>query len=334
MVSSNEAPTIRAKAPRAPAEDSDWGESTGPADAPNNADPAQSGAARRTPAPEHSMNDRTPITLEEIVAHKREEVDHAKRHTEVGEFRDRIAELGRPRNFFQAVTRHRLATDVSVIAEIKRKSPSAGWIRPEYQDDGFDPVGIARQYHRAGAAAISCLTDERYFAGRLEYIHRVRDAVPLPVLRKDFIIDPWQVWESRASGADAVLLIAECLNISELIDLMILARELQLTTLIEAHDVDNLLGVLPHVGFPDRSYGLLGINNRDLATMKVDLNHTTRLAAMVEDTSTLVSESGIRTHADLVKLRKVGVRIVLVGESLMREDSPGDALQNLLRAPA
>jgi len=280
------------------------------------------------------MNDRPPNTLDEIIAHKREEVARAKEKTEVGEFRDRIGELGRPRNFFQAVTRHLTGTDTAVIAEIKRKSPSAGWIRPEYEDDGFDPVVIARQYHRAGAAAISCLTDERFFAGRMDYIHRIRDAVPLPVLRKDFIIDPWQVWESRAAGADAILLIAECLNTSELIDLMILARELQLTTLIEAHDVDNLLAVLPHVGFPDRSYGLLGINNRDLSTMKVDLNHTTRLAAMVEDTSTLVSESGIRTHADLVKLRRVGVRIVLVGESLMREDSPGDALIRLIRPPA
>ncbi|HBS28649.1 MAG TPA: indole-3-glycerol phosphate synthase TrpC [Phycisphaerales bacterium] len=280
------------------------------------------------------MTDRPSITLEEIVAHKREEVARIKPNTEVAAFRDRIAELGRPRNFFQAVTRHPLGTDTAVIAEIKRKSPSAGWIRAEYADDAFDPVAIARQYHRAGAAAISCLTDERYFAGRLEYIHRVRDAVPLPVLRKDFIIDPWQVWETRASGADAVLLIAECLNTSELIDLMILARELQLTTLVEAHSVDNLLSVLPHVGFPDRSYGLLGINNRDLSSMKVDLNHTTRLAAMVEDTSTLVSESGIRTHADLVKLRKVGVRIVLVGESLMRADDPGDALGRLIRPPA
>lgn len=244
--------------------------------------------------------------------------------------RERIAELGRPRNFFRAVTKHDSNIDTAVIAEIKRRSPSAGWLRPEYEDEGFDPAVIARQYHAAGASAISCLTDERFFAGRLEYLFRVKDASPLPVLRKDFIIDPWQVWESRAYGADAILLIAECLSTSELLDLSILARELQLTTLIECHGMENLLRVLPHVGFPDRSYGLLGINNRDLTTMKVDLSHTTRLAMMVEDTAILVSESGIRTPGDLARLREVGVRIALVGESLMREEDPGAALKRLL----
>lgn len=275
----------------------------------------------------------SPTALDQIVAHTREALVEAKRQTSLEELRERISELGRPRNFFQAVVRHSTPVATSIIAEIKRKSPSAGWLRPEYAQEDFDPVTIARQYHAAGASAISCLTDERHFAGNLEYIHRIRDASPLPVLRKDFIIDPWQVWESRAAGADAILLIAECLTTSELLDLMILARELQLTTLVETHDMENLLRVLPHVGFPDRSYGLLGINNRDLRTMRVDLNHTTRLAAMVEDTSTLVSESGIRTPADLAKLRRVGVRIALVGESLMREENPGDALSRLLAQP-
>lgn len=277
------------------------------------------------------MPDATPsATLDEIIAHKREEVARAKRGATISQFRERIAELGRPRNFFRAVTRHPTAAHTSIIAEIKRKSPSAGWLRPEYERDDFDPAVIARQYHAAGAAAISVLTDERFFAGRLDYLFRVRDAVPLPILRKDFIIDPWQVWESRAAGADAILLIAECLSQSELIDLSILARELQLTTLVEAHGMEHLLRVLPHVGFPDRSYGLLGINNRDLSTMKVDLNHTTRLSMMIEDTSILVSESGIRTAEDLAKLRRVGVRIALVGESLMREADPGAALRALL----
>lgn len=270
-----------------------------------------------------------PQTLAAIIEHKREEVAAAKARTSIERFQERIAELGRPRNFFQSVVRHAGAADTSVIAEIKRKSPSAGWIRPEYQSDSFDPVVIARQYHEAGASAISCLTDERFFAGHLGFIHRIRDAVPLPVLRKDFIIDPWQVWESRAAGADAILLIAECLSQAQILDLSILARELQLTTLIECHDMNNLLRVLPHVGFPERSYGLLGINNRDLTTMKVDLNHTTRLAMMIEDTSILVSESGVTSAADLDKLRKVGVRIVLVGESLMRTENPGEALRRL-----
>ncbi|MBL8746239.1 MAG: indole-3-glycerol phosphate synthase TrpC [Phycisphaerae bacterium] len=277
----------------------------------------------------HDAPANPPNALDEIVAFKREEVARAKSRTGLDELKERIAELGRPRNFFRAVTRHDSNIDTSIIAEIKRRSPSAGWIRPEYESDGFDPAVIARQYHAAGAAAISCLTDEKYFGGRLDYLFKVKDAVPLPVLRKDFIIDPWQVWESRAAGADAILLIAECLSQSELVDLSILARELQLTTLIECHDMDNLLRALPHVGFPDRSYGLLGINNRDLSTMKVDLNHTTRLSMMVDDPSILVSESGIRTPADLRKLREVGVRIALVGESLMREAEPGAALRAL-----
>jgi indole-3-glycerol phosphate synthase len=282
------------------------------------------------PSPDPAASPKPPETLAAIIDHKRIEVEAGKARATIDQLRERIAELGRPRNFFQALVRHKDATDTAIIAEIKRKSPSAGWIRDEYRRDDFDPAAIARQYHEAGASAISCLTDERFFAGDLGYIHRIKDAVPLPVLRKDFIIDPWQVWESRAAGADAILLIAECLSQAEILDLSILARELQLTTLIECHDMDNLLRVLPHVGFPERSYGLLGINNRDLTTMKVDLNHTTRLAMMIEDTSILVSESGIKTPADIEKLRKVGVRIVLVGESLMREEGPGAALARLL----
>lgn len=275
------------------------------------------------------------VTLDRIIEHKRREVEQAKAATPLETLKERIEELGRPRNFFQAVVRHQDNAHVSVIAEIKRKSPSAGWIREEYKGDGFDPVAVARRYHANGAAAISCLTDETFFAGRPEFIHAIRDAIPLPVLRKDFIIDPWQVWESRAMGADAVLLIAECLKEAELIDLMILARELQLTALVEVHDMDSLLRVRPHVGFPQRSYWLLGINNRDLRTMKTDISHTLRLVDLVEDPATLVSESGISTHDDLIRLRQDGVRIVLVGESLMREPDPGAALARLLaREPA
>ena len=164
----------------------------------------------------------------------------------------------------------------------------------------------------------------------LSFIERVKSAVPIPVLRKDFIIDPWQLWESRAAGADAVLLIAECLDQSTMLDLLILAQQLQLTALLEVHDVENLLRVRPHVGFPHPGYGLLGINNRDLATMRVDLQHTLRLVDMVEDRSILVSESGIQTPADLAKLRQAGVRIVLVGEHLMKQKDPGAALAGLL----
>ncbi|XOV76626.1 MAG: indole-3-glycerol phosphate synthase TrpC [Phycisphaerales bacterium] len=272
-----------------------------------------------------------PNALRQIVDHKVEEIRLRKHEEPLEAVKERAAERGRPRNFFAAVTRSEKHPRPAIIAEVKRKSPSAGWIRPEYQDDdSFDPVSIARQYHDAGAAAISCLTDERFFAGKLEYIDRIRDEVPLPVLRKDFIIDPYQVWESRAAGADAILLIAECLREAELLDLMILAHELQLTVLLEVHSSDNLFRVLPHVGFPKPSYTLLGINNRDLESMTTDVAHTLRMVDMIEDTSVLVSESGISEPEHLAKLHKAGVHIALVGESLMRTNAPGEALRTLL----
>jgi len=272
----------------------------------------------------------SPITLEQIVAHKRREVEADKAKTSLDELKEMISELGRPRNFFKAVTTPGRSGRTAVIAEVKRKSPSAGLIRQEYAGDSFDPAAIGRRYHANGASAISCLTDEKYFDGSIEFIHQIRDAIPLPVLRKDFIIDPWQVWQSRAFGADAILLIAECLTEGELVDLMILAHEMHLTTLVEVHSMDNLLRIRPHVSFPARSYMLLGINNRDLATMSVDLNQTIRLADMVEDKHILVSESGIKEKADIDRLRTVGVRTVLVGESLMRAGDPGAALAQLL----
>src|SRR5690606_17777301 len=159
--------------------------------------------------------------------------------------------------------------ELRVIAEVKKASPSAGLIRPD-----FDPVALARAYESAGAAAISCLTDEKYFQGRREYLGVVKEAVKLPVLRKDFIVDTYQVWESRAYGADAILLIAECLEEHKLLDLLILATELQMTTLVEVHDVESLLRIRPHIGFPHPQYTLLGINNRNLKSMTTDLSHT------------------------------------------------------------
>ena len=197
--------------------------------------------------------------------------------------------------------------------------------------EDFDPVAIARAYHENGAAAISCLTDAKYFKGSLDYLSQIKQAVPLPVLRKDFIIDAYQVYEARAAGADAVLLIAECLpDEGQFIDLLILATELRLTTLVEVHDVENLLRVRPHLGFPHPSYTLLGINNRDLTTMSVDLGHTLRLLEMVDDTSIVVSESGIKTADDIKRLRDAGVNKVLVGEHLMRQPDVGKALRELI----
>lgn len=263
--------------------------------------------------------------LEQIVVRKRAEVAAAKRSVPLEELRERISELGRPRNFFRAVVDPKDRENTRVIAEVKRKSPSGGVLRED-----FDPVAIAEGYFRHGASAISCLTDEHDFGGRLEFIHRIRDRVPLPVLRKDFIVDAYQVWESRAAGADAILLIAEVLPESEIIDFQILATELGLTTLVEVHSMENLLRVKDHIGFPHESYSLLGINNRNLATMTTSLAHTFRLAELVENRDVLVSESGISTREDLRRLREHGVNIVLIGESLMRQPDPGKALGRLL----
>ncbi|MCE9590839.1 MAG: indole-3-glycerol phosphate synthase TrpC [Planctomycetes bacterium] len=265
--------------------------------------------------------------LAQIVAEKRVEVERARQAEPLEEITRRARDTETPRNFFSAVTRPR--GELRVIAEVKKASPSAGVIRAD-----FDPVAIARAYSDAGAAAISCLTDAKYFQGSLEYIARIKAAVPLPVLRKDFIIDAYQVHQARAAGADAILLIAECLEEAELIDLLILATELKLTTLVEVHDVENLLKVRPYIGFPHPAYTLLGINNRDLKSMTTDLGHTIRLLDLVENRDTLVSESGIRTPADVKRLRDNGINRILVGEHLMRQPDVGAALRELITGGA
>jgi indole-3-glycerol phosphate synthase len=218
--------------------------------------------------------------------------------------------LPKCRNFYKAVTKPN-RRGVNVIAEVKKASPSAGLIRED-----FNPVKIALIYEKCGADAVSVLTDEKYFQGRLEYINQIRKEVDLPVIRKDFIIDPWQVYESRAAGADAILLIADALKAGELMDMMIAAAELTLTVLLEVHQADSLLAVRSIIGFPKKGYSVLGINNRDLTTMKVDLNTTIRLAGLLDSKDELVAESGIKTRADVEKLMSAGVRAVLVGQTL------------------
>ena len=263
--------------------------------------------------------------LDKIVARKRVEVEKAKANTSIELLKQRVSELGRPRNFFAAVVTEGARRQTRVIAEVKRRSPSAGTI-----SNDFDPVRIARSYHDAGAAAISCLTDEADFGGHLGYIGQIRDAVPLPVLRKDFIVDQYQVWESRAAGADAILLIAEALEEGEILDMMILARELNMTALVEAHELDRLLTIRHHIGFPHAGYSLLGINNRNLKTMETDLSHTFRQLEFVKDRRVVVCESGITSAGDLARLRQRGVNIVLVGEHLLRQPDPGKALRELI----
>jgi len=248
--------------------------------------------------------------LDKILADKRAEVKHRQSQRSLEQLKEQVRLLGKCRNFYKAVTRPN-SRGINVIAEVKKASPSAGVIRED-----FDPVAIARTYEKCGADAISVLTDEKYFQGRLEYIDRIKKAVDLPVLRKDFIIDLWQVYESRAAGADAILLIAEALKPGELMDLMIAAAELTLTVLLEVHRADTLLAVRSLVGFPKKGYSVLGINNRNLATTEVDLNTTSRLAELLDNKNELVAESGIKTRADVEKLKSIGVRAVLIGQVL------------------
>ena len=258
--------------------------------------------------------------LEKILKEKALEVEERKKripHEELG------AKKSEP---VRAFVRSALESKPPVIiAEIKKASPSRGVIVSD-----FDAISIAKNYAANGAAALSVLTDEVFFQGSLLYVDSIKRAVELPVLRKDFIIDPYQVYESRVYGADAVLLIAECLGEGELIDLLILASQLQLTALIEVHEMDSLLKVRPHIGFPHAGYCLLGINNRDLRTMKTDLNHTLRLLGMVEDPSILVSESGIHSHEDVRRLQEAGIRSILVGEHLMKQPDVEQALRELI----
>jgi indole-3-glycerol phosphate synthase len=247
---------------------------------------------------------------DQIITDKRTEVSSRKSQISLDELKRQVRSLPKCRNFYKAVTKPN-RRGINVIAEVKKASPSAGLIRED-----FDPVKIALTYDKCGADAISVLTDEKYFQGRLEYINQIRREVDLPVMRKDFIIDPWQVYESRAAGADAILLIADALKPGELMDLMIAAAELTLTVLLEVHQADSLLAVRSIIGFPKKGYSVLGINNRDLTTMQVDLNTTSRLAGLLDSKDELVAESGVKTRADVEKLILIGVRAVLVGQTL------------------
>jgi len=262
--------------------------------------------------------------LHAILETKRKEVEALHDRSDLGELKERARDAPRARNFFSAVTKNPRRT-VNLIAEIKKASPSAGTICED-----FEPRQIARRYVLAGADALSVLTDEKYFQGSLDHMRAVRDEVDLPVLRKDFIIDEYQVYESRCAGADAILLIAAALPGGKLLDLMILAREMRMTSLVEVHGADELLKVRSAIGFPHRAYSLLGINNRDLTSFQVDIGTTTRLAELAGEDVKVVSESGIRTREDVERVRAAGASAVLIGETLMRSDDVAKRVEELL----
>ncbi|OHB83493.1 MAG: indole-3-glycerol phosphate synthase [Planctomycetes bacterium RBG_16_64_12] len=257
-----------------------------------------------------------PTILENIVATKRREIDRAKARTSEAALRRRLAEAPPPRDFFAPLARD---GPIRLIAEVKKASPSKGVIR-----EAFDPVAIACAYQEHGATSISVLTDEPYFQGSLDDLRQVRRLVDLPVLRKDFIVDPYQVLEARAAGADAVLLIAECLDDAALKQLHEAVVELGMTPLVELYEPENLARVLA-VGAR-----LVGINNRNLHTFEVDLGHTLRLLGEIPADRVVVAESGIRTRADVERLESAGVHAMLVGETLMARDDVGAAVRELL----
>ena len=261
--------------------------------------------------------------MDKIIADKRAEVLSRQSRISLDDLKRQVSSMPRCRNFYKAVTKPN-RRGINVIAEVKKASPSAGLIRKD-----FDPVTIAQTYEKCGADAISVLTDEKYFQGNLEYISQIRQEVDLPVMRKDFIIDLWQVYETRVAGADAILLIAEALKPGDLMDLMIAAAELTLTVLLEVHQADSLLEVRSMIGFPKKGYSVLGINNRDLTTMQVDLNTTGRLAGLLDNRDELVAESGIKTRADVEKLMSVGVKAVLVGQTLCEHPDVGEKFTEL-----
>lgn len=261
--------------------------------------------------------------LDRIVEAKRREVAAARAAVPLERVVAAAREADPPRDFCGALSVP-APHGFHLIAEVKKASPSAGVIRAD-----FDPVAIARIYHEAGASALSVLTDETYFQGCLEHLVQVRRAVPLPVLRKDFTIDEYQIYEARRHGADAVLLIAEMLDVDNICRWADLAAELGMSALIEVHGPECLDAVIEAVDFGAPPRHLLGINNRDLTAQQTDVAHTAGLAARLTRGVPLVSESGIKTRADVEQVVRAGVSAILVGESLLRADDPARKIREL-----
>ena len=253
--------------------------------------------------------------LEEIVAAARREVALKRQQGDISVLEKRAAEHT-PRGFREALRR---ASGTAVIAELKKASPSKGLIRAD-----FPVAELARELESAGAAALSVLTNEQYFQGSLHNLETASAAVRIPCLRKDFILDPFQVVEARAGGADAILLIVAALSDSELAQLRASAREWQLDVLCEVHDGPELQRAL------DAGFELIGVNNRNLHTFQVDLNTSLQLAELMPPYATKVAESGIESPADVSRLRQAGYDGFLIGESLMRAARPGEALRDLV----
>ncbi len=263
------------------------------------------------------MTQQTQTILDRIVANKREELAAAKSRVPLAETRAKAEASPAPRGFANALRGPRIA----LITEVKKASPSRGVIRED-----FDPVWLAKHYAEGGAAAISVLTETKHFQGRLEYLTAIREALPSgpPLLRKDFLFDPYQVYEARAAGADAVLLIVAMLEQPLLEDLMLLARDLGLDALVEVHDGAEMQRANA------AGATLIGINNRDLRTFEVDLDTTERLRPLAPPDATVVAESGIFTREDMLRLESCRVNAVLIGEGVATAPDPAAKVRELL----
>lgn len=250
--------------------------------------------------------------LDEIIAHKHIEIAEHKQRISQEQLIEKIKSLPKCRDFAKAISKKN-SRGINVIAEVKKASPSAGIIRSD-----FDPSTIAKIYNDCGADAISVLTDEKYFQGKLEFLSEVKGAVDCPVMRKDFIVDPYQVYEARANQADAILLIAEALSVIDLMELLNLAHSLTLGVLVEVHALESLLAIKDLIDISNKKQTLLGINNRNLATMTVDIENTAHISSFVDNKNRLVAESGIKTRIDVERLINLEVGGVLIGETLCR----------------
>jgi indole-3-glycerol phosphate synthase len=258
---------------------------------------------------------KTGTLLDRIVEARRAAYQHRMKSLPLPVLKMAVRKNPGPRDFAGA-----LAGDgVNVVAELKKASPSRGLLR-----ESFDPAALAEQFAQAGAAALSVLTEEEFFQGGLDDLRKARKATELPVLRKDFILDEWQVWESRAGGADALLLIAAILDDGALGRLLVLARELGMEPLVEAHTREELRRAL------DAGARIIGVNNRDLRSFEVRLETSLELVGEIPDDCIAVAESGIRAPEDLARLRRAGFDAFLIGEHLMESPQPAAALRHLL----
>ena len=257
------------------------------------------------------------MILSKIIEEKRKEVKKSQKMISYNEMKEKASSLCIKSQFKKNVGRK---GHINLIAEIKKSSPSRGIIRQD-----FNPVKIALTYQAAGACAISVLTDERFFDGKLEYLKQVKDKVTIPVLRKDFIIDEYQIYEAAVGGADAILLISQILTQEELGRFYHIAKDLGMDVLVEVHNEEEMWKAL------NSPASIIGINNRDLTTFNVDISATQRLIHLVPESKIIVSESGISSYEDVMFLKSLGVNAVLIGETFMRAENIGQKVRDLIR---